>query len=38
MMNKEGSAQIVNFMNPGAGFFCARVWPYQSYSENALVL
>ena len=39
MMTKEGSAKIVNFMTPRAGDrSCARVWPYKSYSENALFL
>ena len=37
MMSKEGSTKIVNFMTPGQGF-CARAWPYKSYSENALLL
>ena len=37
-MTKEGSTQIVNFMTPWAGGSCARVWPYKSYSENALFL
>ena len=38
MMTKEGSTKIVNFMTPGAGVLVARVWPYKSYSENALFL
>ena len=43
MMTKEGATKIVNFMTPGAGVLvlgcaCARVWPYKSYSENALFL
>ena len=37
-MTKEGSAKIVNFMNPGAGVLVlgAREWPYKSYNKNAL--
>ena len=38
MMSKEGSTKILNFMTPGAGVSCARVWPYKSYRENALFI
>ena len=34
-MTKEGSTKIVTFMNPLGSGFCARAWPYKSYSENA---
>ena len=37
MKTKRESTKIVNFMISGAGV-CARVWPYTSYSENALFL
>ena len=37
-MTKERSTKIVNFMTPRGRGFCARVWPYKSYSENALFL
>ena len=36
IMTKEGSNKIVNFTTPGAGVSYAKVWPYKSYSENAL--
>ena len=38
MLTKEGSTKIVNFMTPRGRNSCARVWPYKSYSENALFL
>ena len=38
LINKEGSTKIVTFMTPGAWVLVARVWPYKSYSENALFL
>ena len=38
LINKEGSTKIVTFMTPWAGVLVARVWPYKSYSENALFL
>ena len=39
MLTKEGSIKIVNFMIPRAvSGSCVRVWPYKSYSENALFL
>ena len=33
MMTKEGK-----FRDPRGRGFCARVWPYKSYRENALFL
>ena len=38
MMIKEGSTKFVNFMTPQDRGSCVRVWPYKSYSENALFL
>ena len=34
----EESTKIVNFMTPRGRGSCARVWPYKSYSENAIFL
>ena len=38
-MTKEGSAKIVNFMNPGAGVLVlgAREWPYKSYNKKCII-
>ena len=39
MMSKEGlPIENCKLHDPRIGFFCARAWPYKSYSENALFL
>ena len=38
-IDKQGSVyQNCNFHDPRGRGSCARVWPYKSYSENALLL